>query len=309
MKLAYIDHSFHRQTHSSKYFSDLLATSGEVNFFWDESWSGGQPAPFDRIRDAGYDAVFVFQSEAAAAEMAKRKLSCPLVFVPMWDSSGSFGADFWRRDLAGVRIVCFSSTQAAHLANLGVDVLFTRYWLEPPATAPDLRTDNIRGLFWWRREEWPLRRILQFCDLGRMQSLHVHLGPDPGNMLDESQLSDAPLPLTVSRWGGNADAYRQAMAEADLVFAPRLQEGFGTTILEAMAAGKAVAAPDGAAMNEYITDEVTGYLLPRGYSMPLNLDRIGEIGRRARAEAVRGRRQWIEGQKHLLHWMLDLFKS
>jgi hypothetical protein len=304
VKLAYIDHSFHRQTLSTKFFSDLLLTAGEIDFFWDESWSGGPAAPFDRIRGGGYDAVIVFQSEVAAAEMARRKPSCPLVFIPMWDSSGSFGADFWRRDLAGTRIVCFSSTQASQLARWGIDVMSVRYWLEPPAAAADLRTRDIRGLFWWRREEWPLRRILQFCDPGRMQSLHVHLGPDPGNTLDESQLSDAPIPLTVTRWGENAEAYRQAMLEADLIFAPRLQEGFGTTVLEAMAAGKAVAAPDAPAMNEYLTDDVTGYLLPPGYSSPLNLDRIREIGRRAREQAVRGRQQWVEGQQLLLDWML-----
>ena len=305
MKIAYIDHSFHQKTGSTQYFVDLLKQAGEVDLFWDESWSGGDTAPFDRIHDCGYDAIVVFQSESAAAQMARRKPECPFVFVPMWDSSGSFPARFWRQEIAGSRVVCSSSRQAEQLARWGVEVIFSRYWLEPPEKAPELRTGNIRGLFWWRRCELPLCRILQLCDFERMQSLHVHLGPDPGHELDESQLADVPISLTVTRWGADANAYRRALADADLVFAPRLQEGFGTTVLEAMAAGKVVVAADGPAMNEYITDGVTGYLVPPSYASPVKLDEVREIGRRAREAAVNGRKKWIDGQDDLLDWMFS----
>jgi hypothetical protein len=303
MKIAYIDHSFHRKTGSTQYFVDLLKQAGDVDLFWDESWSGGDTAPFDRIRDGGYDAIVVFQSESAAAQMARRKPECPFVFVPMWDSSGSFPARFWREEIAGSRVVCSSSRQAEQLARWGVDVISSRYWLEPPEKAPELRAVNIRALFWWRRRELPLCRILQLCDFERMQSLHVHLGPDPGHELDESQLADAPISLTVTRWGADPDAYRKVLADADLVFAPRLQEGFGTTVLEAMAAGKAVVAADGPAMNEYITDGVTGYLVPASFASPIKLDGIREVGRRAREAALKGRKNWVESQKDLLDWM------
>lgn len=304
MRIAYIDHSFHRMTRSADFFREFLENSGETHLYWDDSWSGGTSILFDDICSRNYDLTVIFQSESAAAEIMRRRPSCRVVFVPMWDSSGSFVQEFWTRDLAGVGVVCFSAHQAEQLARWGVEVLSVRYWPEPPPAAPKLREDRIRGVFWWRREEWSLERIFTHCDLQRMASLHVHLGPDPGHRLDENQLCAAPLPLTVSRWGDDAGDYRRAMKEADVVFAPRLGEGIGTTILEAMAAGKAVIAADRPTMNEYIVDNVSGYLLPEGFTSSVELDTARQIGRRAREEAVRGRQQWVERQEQLLDWML-----
>lgn len=304
MRIAFIDHSFHRETRSSEFFLDLLGRAGDVDVFLDESWRRGTAAPFGEICSRDYDMAVVFQSESAAAEMAKRRPPFPVVFVPMWDSSGSFGRAFWTADLAGLRVVCFSQAQFQQLARWGVDAYPVRYWPEPPTVAELVRDNALRAFFWWRREEWPVRRIGALCDAHRVSSLHVHLGPDPGHVLDEAQLADLPFPVTVSRWGASPGEYRSALSNADVVFAPRLEEGIGMAVLEAMAAGKVVVAPDRPTMNEYITDGVTGYLVPDNYDKPLVLDRAQEIGRRARLGAFDGRGQWECGIPALLDWMV-----
>jgi hypothetical protein len=309
LKIAYIDHSFHQETRSTDFFRSLLRDAGEVDLFWDESWRNGRPAPFDRICSGDYDLAVVFQAESAAAEMLRRHPPFPVVFVPMWDSSGSFGRNFWTKDLRGARVVCFSQWQFQRLARWGVDAYPARYWPEPPDSVPPIRDSGMKAFFWWRRSEWPVNRIGALCDTKRLRSLHVHLGPDPGHVLDEAQLADLPLPVTISRWGAAADKYRAALADSDVVFAPRMEEGIGMAVLEAMASGKVVIAPDRPTMNEYITDGVTGYLVPDNYNTMIGLDRAQEIGRRARLGAIAGRQQWHHEIPALLDWIVTGRKS
>jgi len=309
VRIAYLDHSYHRDTKSTTFVPDLLQKDAEVEFFWDESWRGGSKLSFGQICDTDFDGAVVFQSESAAAELAKRQPRFPVVYIPMWDSSACEPRTFWTRKLKGMRILAFSRWQAERLARWGVDVKTVRFYPELPESAAGRRDGKLRGVFWWRRANLGFRSVVRLCDAGQMESLHVHIGPDPGEVLDESELKDAPVPVTVSRWGEDASTYHQAVDAADVVFAPRWSEGIGMAALEAMAAGKAVVAPDRPTMNEYLTHGVTGYLVTPGETAALDLSRSREIGARAREAMVRGRRAWEAQQAEFLEWMFGQHKS
>lgn len=309
MRIAYIDHSYHRDTRSTAFVPELLQKLAEVEFFWDESWRGGSNLLFDRLCESDFDGVVVFQSESAAAELAKRQLRFPMVYMPMWDSSACEPRTFWTRQLKDVRVVAFCQWQAERLARWGVDVKKVHFYPEMPEIAAGRRDGRLRGVFWWRRANLGFRSVARLCDIDQVKALHVHLGPDPGEVLDESELKDAPVPVTVSRWGEDASVYREAVDAADVVFAPRWSEGIGMAALEAMAAGKAVVAPDRPTMNEYITHGVTGYLVTPGETAVLDLSGAREIGARAREAMERGRAAWETQQAELLDWMFGQHKS
>lgn len=309
MRIAYLDHSYHRETKSTAFIPSLLQKVAEVEFYWDKGWRGGSQLPFDQICEAGFDGAVVFQSESAAEELAKRKPRFPVVYIPMWDSSACEPRTFWTRKLKGVRIVAFCRWQAERLARWGVDVKTVRFYPEVQQSASGQREGKLRGVFWWRRGHLGFRSVSRLCDEEQFASLHVHLGPDPGEVLDESELEDSPLPVTLSRWGEDASVYRQAVEAADVVFAPRWSEGIGMAALEAMAAGKAVVAPDRPTMNEYITHGVNGYLVAPGETAALDLSRAREVGARAREAMERGRQAWEAQQADLLDWMFGQRKT
>ena len=46
--IAIIDHSFHKKTKSSRFFTDFLQERGHrLSYYWDESWQGGAPVFLD----------------------------------------------------------------------------------------------------------------------------------------------------------------------------------------------------------------------------------------------------------------------
>lgn len=92
---------------------------------------------------------------------------------------------------------------------------------------------------------------------------------------------------------GPRDDVPALMAAADLVVHPSHEEGFSNTILEAMAAGKAVVATDVGGIPEAVEDGVTGLLVP-----PCSPDRLAkallsllEDPARARGMGDAGRRR------------------
>ncbi len=129
--------------------------------------------------------------------------------------------------------------------------------------------------------------------IGRVTAEHQGFVAELQRMVQEAGLVDrvrflGELPIEeVPRWYGRIALY---------VFASR-EEGFGLTLLEAMAAGAAVVAARAGAAETVIADQETGVLVPPG-----DVDRLVEaleplmrepehaidMGRRARAHVVAG---------------------
>jgi hypothetical protein len=42
MRIAFIDHSYHKQTLSTRFFLDLISDLGDIKLFYDDSWRDGK---------------------------------------------------------------------------------------------------------------------------------------------------------------------------------------------------------------------------------------------------------------------------
>jgi mannosyltransferase len=129
--------------------------------------------------------------------------------------------------------------------------------------------------------------------IGRVTAEHQGFVAELQRMVQEAGLADrvrflGELPIEeVPHWYGRIALY---------VFASR-EEGFGLTLLEAMAAGAAVVAARAGAAETVITDQETGVLVPPGDVEELvdaleplmrEPERAAELGRRARSHVVAG---------------------
>ena len=86
----------------------------------------------------------------------------------------------------------------------------------------------------------------------------------------------APLGARV-QFLGFRDDVPDCLAAADVVAVPSLQEGLGVAALEAMAAGRPVAASATGGLAEAVVDAETGYLVPPGAARPL-ADALRRLG-------------------------------
>src|SRR5690242_8996395 len=148
MRIAFLDHVFHRKTGSSAFFRDLLGEESVVDDWWIGVDAAGTAADIARILQGDYDRIIVWQVTRAAHRLAE---SVPekTVFVPMWDEAVHLTDGDWAR-LSGIRTVSFCHAGHRRARENGVSSLYVRYYPDPEAFA--VVTDfTTRRAFLWQR--------------------------------------------------------------------------------------------------------------------------------------------------------------
>lgn len=302
MRIAYIGHSHHRTTGSTRFFLDLLEELGTVDVYWDESWLGNPPVEPKEVLNRGYDLTVVFQTEYHA-----KFLNDPggrVLFVPMYDSCLRYPESFWR-ELADIEILCFCRTLFERLQSWGLWARYAQYFPDPAQFTVNARPDYA-GFFWPRQQELPWETVRSLLGDSKLSWINLHQAPD----IQSSETTEIPSTdrkhyrLRFSAWSEDRSGYDRAMRRAGIYFAPRLYEGIGMSFLEAMAMGKAVVAPDNPTMNEYLTHNVNGLLYNPEDPRPVNLKRFREMGKAARETIELGRPRWQQSREELGEWIL-----
>ena len=138
--------------------------------------------------------------------------------------------------------------------------------------------------------------------------LHVHLSADPGEVETSEQDVRSAFPdcqsLTISHWLASKEEVMRIIRNCDVYIAPRLEEGIGQSLLEALSAGLCVVAPNNRTMNEYIIDGINGMLYNPSSLKPLNFTDI----RRSRDNTYRTAEQllinWENDKSRILDFIL-----
>lgn len=295
MSIAFLGHSYHQRTASSRFMQDILrAAWGEMDCFFDDSWAGGAALDVADIVARGYEAIHIWQMESLAAAVAAAEPSAQVTFYPMLDSARMAKDAFWRAIAGRMRIVCFSRTLHLQLLKRGLETACFEYMPDPASQVPVDGPEPQSLFFWQRRRElgWPeVRRLLPADFSGRIH-LHLHLDPTYGTPEPPPAEEIARYRITTSTWFEDRAALDVLTRGFAGYVAPRLHEGIGMSFLEAMARGQCVIAADSPTMNEYITHGVNGLLFPPRQPAPLDLSRMPELGRRARQGIEAGFERW-----------------
>jgi glycosyltransferase involved in cell wall biosynthesis len=299
MRVAFIDHIYHQKTRSTEFFKDALLSGHVVDEWWDDRWHGGAPLDVGAVLERDYDLVVIWQAEEAAAEIASSAGARNVLFVPMWDGVAGLPDDYWGR-LRSARVLAFSHALYERVRSLGVPATYAQYFPDVERFAAVSDFTALRGFFWARRRELAWSQIAELIGATQFDHFHLHLAPDPESGPSfPTPGEEVAFPVTTSHWfSTRADFYRQ-LADANVFFAPRLLEGIGIASLEAMAMGMCVVAPDSPAMNEYITDRVSGLLWSPADSRALEFSAAAELGRRARQAMAYGRERWLSDLERL----------
>lgn len=309
-KIAFIDHSYHKKTNSSSFLLEILQSFGhDVDHFWDDFWQGGEQTSLKKVQN--YDAIILFQI-SPQWHGAYCNLHNNITYVPMLDSYGytlarnknSIGP--WVK-FSNVKILNFSSTLHYICNAFGFVSRYFKYFQQPMPSVC-VPQNGLHGFFWARREDQiSVDTIFRLIGDTRFDSLHIHLACDPFS--PEPKLpSEYVLKkhhVTVSHWFEAKQDFMNVLKNANIVFAPRLEEGIGQAMLEAFAYGQCVIAPNCGTMNEYITDGLTGLLFDYNNPKQMDFSNVVELGKRSHAMAMRGYSAWIACKRDIVDYILQ----
>lgn len=308
--VAYIDHSFHKKTLSTSFIPDLLRRHGHVvDFFWDDSWSGGGAVSWSDVEK--YDVVIMFQAYSPILQSYYRELHPNVIFIPMLDQFGIWQGPlfnlttFWQ-PFQGSKIISFSGAVHAMAVGAGVASYHCRYY-QDVANVDHLAPNGLHGFFWLRREDQiPWKTIKVLISETKFDSLHIHLASDPGSPSPELPTDEdlKRFNITTSTWFQEKSDFTKVLERANVFFCPRMEEGIGQSFLEALSRGQCVVAPNNGTMNEYILSGVNGLLFDSKNPRPLCFDDVKILGAAAKKSVVNGRLEWKNQEELLVKYIL-----
>jgi len=308
-KIAYLDHSYHKKTLSTRFLPDILEKYGhQVDWFWDESWNGGNIVKWDDIKD--YDSIVMFQSMSPLyGKYYKEEHSC-VTYIPMLDQFGIWNGplfnltSFWE-PFQGIKILNFSNSLHALVIGFGIKSKNVRYYQK--AIDVILPREDLHGFVWIRREEqvnWKL--ISKLIEGSKFNSFHIHVKKDPGtkeiSLPSKEEISFHNI--TISDWFDDKSEFEDVLKRSNVFFASRMEEGIGQSFLEAFNRGQCVVAANNGTMNEYITHGVTGLLYDCEYPEALDFSNFLTIGKQGKIAADIGFQQWKEKEDELVSYIL-----
>jgi len=265
MKIAFVDHSYHKQTKSTNFLIDILKRNKhEVEHIWDYAWCGGKAVLFDDI--AGKYDAYVFLQVIPDSSIPFYKTGANITFIPMLDGFGSeyslhYHLSYWRMFL-GCKVLCFSKSLASVYLSNGTAAKYYQYFPNPDEYSTNFNNKDMNGFFWSRcPDQINWRMVRQIVEKININSMHLHLKADPEKEKDYIPPDDMiKFNMTTSDWFEDKNEYIKRINNSHLYFAPRVSEGIGMSFLEAMAMGKCVIAPNVGTMNEYISSGMNGVL-------------------------------------------------
>ena len=294
MRVAYLGLAYHRRTGSTRFLLDLLERNATVDAFFAEPDLADVRRVCAGFDEANYDAIVVLQLHEAFALLSGRHPN--VTFAPMYDAMWRGGAFTWKPSFDAAKILCFSWALRAEVMRRAPVHARVQYFPDPAAHPPATDFATLRGFLWYRRRDIPPEAAFAMTAGTRFESFAIHDAPDPGH--------EAPFPaaapahvgrLLRTAWSADGAAFREALAGANVFFAPRPLEGIGMSFLEAMARGLCLVSPDAPTMNEYVSHGRNGLLYAPGRHAPLDFSRAREIGARAREDIALGHARWQAG--------------
>lgn len=308
-KIAYVDHSYHKKTVSTKFISELLEKKGHiVNFFWDDSWQGGDSVDFDKVLK--YDVVIMFQSYAQIEEGFYSKNHSNVTYIPMLDQFGIWKGplfnlrEFWK-PFQGSKVINFSFAVHGMVMAMGIRSKLVRYYQQPIIRT--ISKQGLHGFLWIRREnEVSWENVRQLIGQTKFDSFHLHIPKDPNSSQITMPSDDEILEynITISTWFDKKEDFEEVLSKANVFFTPRMEEGIGQSFLEAFARGQCVVTPNNGTMNEYIQDGFTGLFYDHENIQPLDFSKVADICDNTYKACQAGYEQWIKNQDALVDFIL-----
>jgi glycosyl transferase family 1 len=299
-KALFVDHAFHQKTRSSDFFLEIVRRGFDVEVYY---LTPGELADVGVLSAAATaDVVLLWQMDFLAPVF--RAMGKPTIVIPMYDGSAGLPDLHWKF-ATGARFFNFSLRLNERIRLLGGETMLLRYFPAPARENELPRFDRLKAFFWQRRPDHGVHfKYIDSLIGAELDGFHLHNAPDvPGHF--SRPASDRSYQFTESTWFKNASDYQECLASSNVFIAPRVAEGIGLALLEAMARGMLVLAHDAPTNNEYISNGINGILFNKDAQHdPIHIrDKAQRLGRMAWRTVVEGHQCWLDSYPSLLSWI------
>ena len=299
-KMLFIGHAYHLKTKSSFFIIDLLKTKYDIDFFFFDPQKDDDGA-YAKLKKKSYDVLVIWQVMPSLKKLQKYVRFQKSVYFPMYDYYRAWGLSHpnWP-EYRQTQIICFSKIMESELRSAGFSTRYIQYFPKPAVV--DSWGDKHKVFFWQRTEDITIEAVLTLLAKTDIRSIHMHKAIDPGFrfFIPPEEWLDK---TTYSVWFETKDEMRRCVETATFFIAPRLYEGIGMTMLEAMACGRCVIAPNLSTANEYIVDGYTGYLYDPQNPQPIDTKKAEQIQKQAYEYICLGYKKWEEEKYRILDWI------
>lgn len=316
MRICFIGHKFHQLSRSHIFFLEVLRKIGSVEEYY-HSPDDPEERHLDDIMALitanMFDRYVFWQTEYIASELLGKIDVGRIILVPMLDAAHYRSEAWWQR-FQMHRFVSFSRTLHETLQRAGLDSAYFQYF--PPPAEERIAFPEPDGAFFWERrpmEQLNAGQVHGQCSALGLNKLHIHAAPDRrrdkvSQFARLKQLQSGGITVSISNWFDDRSDLDSCAGAYQFYFAPRLQEGIGTSFLEAMARGQIVIAPDAPTMNEYVGHLSSGILYNQASpnDLPaLSKSDIQRIGNGAFERTRLGHARWIKDLDRLNSIIVD----
>ncbi len=301
--LAFVDHSFHKKSHSGDFLRELFSDNFQVIDYWDDSWKGGKQIEAEELNK--YDYVYYFQLINSLSEL--KKIKSKIIWSPMYDGL-SFDDHYWRM-LATfpIKILCFSQKVHDQCLKYGIQTILVQYYYEP---VKNMSVSSKEGnhFFFWYRGLITFKDIKKIIKPGDVSSFIYKSTPDPftkKEIISEKDIADYKIRIIESDFLPKNE-YLDLLSECNFYIAPRRKEGIGMSFLEAMSMGHVVIGSNEATMNEYIQNNFNGYLFDKDTKF-INFKNSKEVRKNSILSAKCGHENWKNDKLKIINFFLSPF--
>lgn len=304
----FIDHSYHKFTHSTDFLIQLLRKRFNVTAFYDESWRSGKDIYVvlpESVENIFYCQVLPnYDLLKQQIEVQRKKIT----WFAMYDAVVTAMSGEYLNKLAKLdfKTICFSKTLFDLFRNLGFNCQYYQYYIDPSKLKGPV--DNYREkttYFWYRRKpiNWQLIKKL----IGnQIESVYIRNYPDIGyNSLKIHKKDFVKYKIKLVTGFLNRSEYDSILNKTNIFIAPRIMEGIDITFLEALGRGQCVIAANSPTMNEYIEHGKNGFLFDANKPKTIDLTDFEKVARKAREKAIKGFNIWQKKQTEMLNFILN----
>ena len=293
-KVVFVDHSYHKKTHSGDFLRDALRLKFDLIDLWDDKWGSSMELVVEKINSFNADFVVFFQSILSKNELIQ--INAPVIWVPMYDAIVNMPSyKLHELSTIPIKIISFSKNLTKKFRLIGFDVFEAQYYHDPTSYIQTKDYSSI-GVFLWQRQNLiTYSTLLDLLKNNEIKRIILRINPDPGyKMVFPISQEIKKHNITIVKGHISRDKYISLLDECNVYIAPRKIEGIGHSFLEAMAKGMIVVAYNQPTMNEYIVNGVNGFLFSDKQNIIFDKERLGKIGKNARETSRVGFFDWVK---------------
>jgi glycosyltransferase involved in cell wall biosynthesis len=300
-KLAFVDLSIHKRTKSTEFLIDLFKDQFDVVNIWYD-YGKGEKEFIKEIEN--YDYIFLLQvllPFSSLIRLCNRKKK--VIWAPMYDGL-PMSKYYWGKIASTkIKILSFSSGIDLVCKRHNIDYISTRFYKEPIEKF-DLLNKTKYTFFFWYRGSIRLFDWLSLIPPDYIDKIYYYSAP-LGSSFKNEKIDDLIIKkykiekIELNEFSDSRNLFLNFLKKSDIFITPRLQDGIGLPMIEALSYGKYLIGHNDYTMKDYIVHKKNGFLYNFGSSEQIDLSSIQDSLIHRRNFAINGYVKWKKDEQKI----------